>query len=164
MTCLRKPIHSLGEIIPPSISLPPIWYKPTDQIILDPPVFIMSNILEIRFHDRYHHISPSQERYIVDTAQASQLFESLSSPIRLAIFQALSAMGTQGMIAGNLAKQLNLAPNHLSFHLKTLNHAGLITSQQEGRFVRYYANLNLMMDLTRFLTQNCCSHSHEQCC
>ena len=101
---------------------------------------------------------------IMNTEQASQLFESLSSPIRLAIFQALAAMGTQGMIAGDLAKQLDLAPNHLSFHLKTLTHAGLISSQQEGRFVRYYANLTLMMELTRFLTQNCCLHSHEQCC
>lgn len=68
------------------------------------------------------------------------------------------------MIAGDLAKQLDLAPNHLSFHLKTLTHAGLISSQQEGRFVRYYANLTLMMELTRFLTENCCRDSHEQCC
>ncbi len=96
--------------------------------------------------------------------QASQLFESLSSPSRLAIFQALSAMGTQGMIAGDLAKQLNLAPNLLSFHLKSLQHTGLIRSQQEGRFVRYYANLTLMITLTQYLTQNCCIHSQEQCC
>lgn len=101
---------------------------------------------------------------IMNTERAAQLFESLSSPIRLAIFQALSAAGTQGMVAGDLAKQLTLAPNHLSFHLKTLTHAGLISSQQEGRFVRYYANLTLMMDLTRFLTENCCRDSHEQCC
>lgn len=100
----------------------------------------------------------------MNTKQASQLFESLSSPIRLAIFQALSAMGTQGMIAGDLAKQLNLAPNHLSFHLKTLSHTGLIRSQQEGRFIRYYANLKLMLELTQYLTQNCCIHSKEQCC
>ncbi|MCU9997828.1 helix-turn-helix transcriptional regulator [[Pasteurella] aerogenes] len=100
----------------------------------------------------------------VNTVQASQLFESLSSPIRLAIFQQLSSMGSQGMIAGDLAKQLELAPNHLSFHLKTLSHTKLVTSQQEGRFIRYHANLNLMMELTRFLTENCCIHSHEQCC
>ena len=64
----------------------------------------------------------------MNTEQASQLFESLSSPIRLAIFQTLSAMGTQGMIAGDLAKQLGLAPNNLSFHLKTLSQAQLVTS------------------------------------
>ncbi|HBO38175.1 MAG TPA: transcriptional regulator [Pasteurellaceae bacterium] len=99
----------------------------------------------------------------MNTEQASILFESLSSPIRLAIFQALSAMGTKGMIAGDLAKQLNLAPNNLSFHLKTLSHAKLVHSQQEGRFVRYYANLDLMLNLTAFLTNNCCQYSQENC-
>ncbi len=99
----------------------------------------------------------------MNTEQASQLFESLSSPIRLAIFQTLSAMGTQGMIAGDLAKQLGLAPNNLSFHLKTLSQAQLITSQQEGRFVRYHANLPLMLELTQFLTENCCKNSQEKC-
>ncbi|USZ14120.1 metalloregulator ArsR/SmtB family transcription factor [Moraxella sp. FZFQ2102] len=130
---------------------------------MDKLAHFISNILEMKCAILYNNTTI--DRTIpMNTEQASQLFESLSSPIRLAIFQELSAMGSQGMIAGDLAKALNLAPNHLSFHLKTLTHAGLITSQQEGRFVRYYANLNLMMDLTRFLTQNCCIHSHEQCC
>ena len=99
----------------------------------------------------------------MNTEQASQLFESLSSPIRLAVFQQLSAMGTQGMIAGDLAKQLNLAPNNLSFHLKSLSHTHLIYCRQEGRFMRYYANLDLMMDLTAFLKDNCCKLSQETC-
>lgn len=99
----------------------------------------------------------------MNTEHASQLFESLSSPIRLAIFQTLSAMGTQGMIAGDLAKQLGLAPNNLSFHLKTLSQAQLITNLQEGRFVRYYANLPLMLELTQFLTDNCCKQSRKMC-
>ncbi len=99
----------------------------------------------------------------INTEQASFLFESLSSPVRLAVFQALSAMGTQGMTAGDLAKQLDLPPNNLSFHLKTLSHAKLVSSQQEGRFVRYYANLDLMMALTEFLTDNCCRNSQECC-
>ena len=55
----------------------------------------------------------------MNTIQASKLFESLSSPIRLAIFQQLTAAGSTGMIAGDLAKQLNLAPNNVSFHLKS---------------------------------------------
>lgn len=95
--------------------------------------------------------------------QASHLFESLSSPNRLAIFQVLSSMGTKGMIAGDLAKQLNLAPNNLSFHLKSLSQNELIFSRQEGRFVRYFANLELMIALTQFLTQNCCAKSNEEC-
>ncbi|MCI5764493.1 helix-turn-helix transcriptional regulator [Actinobacillus porcinus] len=99
----------------------------------------------------------------MNTEQASFLFESLSSPIRLGIFQTLSAMGTAGMTAGDLAKQLNLAPNNLSFHLKNLSQAELVYSTQEGRFIRYYANLTLMLHLTAFLTQNCCKNSRERC-
>ena len=67
------------------------------------------------------------------------------------------------MIAGDLAKQLGLAPNNLSFHLKTLSQAQLVTSLQEGRFVRYHANLPLMLKLTQFLTENCCKNSQEKC-
>ncbi|NOL51518.1 ArsR/SmtB family transcription factor [Pelistega suis] len=95
--------------------------------------------------------------------QASFLFESLSSPIRLMIFQELSAMGSKGMIAGDLARQLNLAPNNLSFHLNKLSQTELVHSRQEGRFVRYYANVGLMLHLTAFLTQNCCKNTKECC-
>lgn len=100
----------------------------------------------------------------MNTEHAAKLFESLSSPIRLAVFQQLSAAGTQGMVAGEIAGRLALAPNHLSFHLKTLSHAGLIHSRQEGRFVRYYADLSLMLALAAFLSDNCCRQSAESCC
>lgn len=99
----------------------------------------------------------------MDTEQASILFESLASPIRLMIFQSLSAMGTKGMIAGDLSRHLNLAPNNLSFHLKNLSQTELVYSCQEGRFVRYYANVELMFQLTGFLTQHCCKHTNECC-
>ncbi|TDQ57438.1 ArsR family transcriptional regulator [Mesocricetibacter intestinalis] len=94
----------------------------------------------------------------MNTESASKLFESLSSPIRLKIFQHLTLQGHQGMVAGELAKQLGLAPNNLSFHLKTLLAANLIYSRQEGRFIRYYANLPLMMKLVSFLTARCCQN------
>ncbi|UKH32963.1 ArsR/SmtB family transcription factor [Actinobacillus pleuropneumoniae] len=98
------------------------------------------------------------------TEYVSQLFGTLSSPVRLQIFQALSAQESKGMIAGDLAKQLNIAPNNLSFHLKTLTLAGLIHSRQAGRFVHYYANLALMVELVAFLTTNCCKESDDPNC
>ncbi|WP_150540032.1 ArsR/SmtB family transcription factor [Actinobacillus vicugnae] len=95
---------------------------------------------------------------------ASQLFGTLRSSVRLQIFQVLAAQGSNGMIAGDLAKQLDIAPNNLSFHLKTLTSAGLIHSQQTGKFVHYYANLPLMVDLVAFLTTNCCKESDDSNC
>lgn len=98
--------------------------------------------------------------------QASQLFESLSSPIRLKIFLQLTILGTKGMVAGELARKLELRPNNLSFHLNTLSKSGLIFSQSEGRFIRYFANLTLMTEFIRFLTQNCCQDDQDalKCC
>lgn len=100
----------------------------------------------------------------MDTLYASKLFEALASPVRLAVFQELTAAGGGGMIAGDLAKTLSLAPNNLSFHLKTLLHADLVWAEQEGRFVRYYANLPLMMDVVLFLTANCCRKNDAGAC
>ena len=92
----------------------------------------------------------------MNTENASKLFESLSSPIRLAIFRLLVVAGNRGIVAGDLAKDLNIAPNNLSFHLKQLSQCKMIHSMQEGRFIRYYANLNLMGELIGFLTESCC--------
>lgn len=100
----------------------------------------------------------------MNSDQASQLFGTLSSPIRLRIFQQLLAKGSVGIIAGDLAKQLDIAPNNLSFHLKTLTTAGLVYNQQIGRCVHYYANLSLMMELVSFMTANCCQESDDPEC
>ncbi len=97
--------------------------------------------------------------------EASKLFEGLSSPVRLAIFQVLTAAGDIGMIAGDLAKALDITPNNLSFHLKTLTLVGLVHSLQEGRCVRYFAHLDVMNQLQVFLTQECCgSEPTAFCC
>nr|WP_230585713.1 MULTISPECIES: metalloregulator ArsR/SmtB family transcription factor [Gallibacterium] len=101
----------------------------------------------------------------MNTKTASILFDSLASPVRLRIFQTLMETGVEGMIAGDLAKVLNIAPNNLSFHLKNLSKSGLVSCEINGRFVRYYANLDLMTALISFLTKNCCSKSdsHHRC-
>ena len=60
------------------------------------------------------------------------------------------------MVAGDLATALNVLPSNLSFHLKALTQAGLVTGSQEGRFQRYRANTALMMDLVAYLAAECC--------
>ncbi len=51
----------------------------------------------------------------------------------------------------------------LSFHLKELEHAGLIVSKREGRFVRYALNVSQMRGLIGFLTEDCCEGLPELC-
>lgn len=67
------------------------------------------------------------------------------------------------MVAGEIASTLDVPPTNLSFHLKALTQAGLLTVEQEGRFQRYRANLPLMLDLIAYLTEECCSGHPEQC-
>ncbi|MDN4300650.1 helix-turn-helix domain-containing protein, partial [Citrobacter freundii] len=68
---------------------------------------------------------------------ATQVFESLASDIRLDIYRLLVKAGPQGMVAGQIASSLAIAPNNLSFHLKAMTRVGLLSVEQEGRFQRY---------------------------
>lgn len=94
---------------------------------------------------------------------AIKVFESLSSSVRLDAFRLLVKQGPQGMVAGEIATMLDIPPTNLSFHLKALTQAGLLTVEQEGRFQRYRANIPLMLDLVAYLTEECCAGHPEQC-
>lgn len=94
---------------------------------------------------------------------ATLVFESLASGVRLDVYRLLVKAGLEGMVAGQIASTLAIAPNNLSFHLKAMTHAGLLSVEQEGRFQRYRANLPLMLELIAFLTEECCGGHPEQC-
>jgi DNA-binding transcriptional ArsR family regulator len=94
---------------------------------------------------------------------ATTIFEALSSGVRLDVFRLLVRKGAEGMVAGDIAAALVVPPSNLSFHLKALTHAGLVTGAQEGRFQRYRANTVLMMDLVTYLTEECCVDSPGPC-
>ncbi|EJJ9293376.1 helix-turn-helix domain-containing protein [Escherichia coli] len=64
--------------------------------------------------------------------------------------------GPAGMAAGKISEAAGIPPSSLSFHLKELAHAGMVTSRQEGRFVIYEANFSTATNLVAFLTENCC--------
>lgn len=100
------------------------------------------------------------------TNEAAKLFECLSSAIRLDVFMLLIRYGSEGRVAGEIASELDLPATNLSFHLKTLMNCELISVEQEGRFLRYRANLPLMKHLAGFLTDQCCIsqlHKNKDC-
>jgi len=99
----------------------------------------------------------------MEKASATAVFESLASGIRLDVYRLLVREGAQGMVAGEIASVLDLPSTNLSFHLKALTQARLVTVEQEGRFQRYRANMPLMMDLIAYLTAECCAGHPEQC-
>ncbi len=99
----------------------------------------------------------------MDKLSATTVFESLSSGVRLDIFRLLVRAGPQGLVAGEIATTLAVPPTNLSFHLKALTHARLLSGVQEGRFQRYHANLVLMQELVAYLTAECCAGQPQHC-
>lgn len=99
----------------------------------------------------------------MDKHAATTVFESLASGIRLDVYRLLVRKGLGGMVAGEIASNLDIPPTNLSFHLKALTQAGLLRAEQEGRFQRYRANMPLMQELIAYLTEQCCAGQPERC-
>jgi ArsR family transcriptional regulator len=99
----------------------------------------------------------------MEKISAVKVFESLSSGVRLDIYRLLVRTGPTGLVAGEIASTLDLPSTNLSFHLKALTQAQLVSVVQEGRFQRYRANLALMQELIAYLTEECCAGHPEQC-
>ncbi|MDY0248549.1 MAG: helix-turn-helix transcriptional regulator [Pseudomonas sp.] len=97
------------------------------------------------------------------TLPATLIFESLSSTIRLEVFRLLVKHNPDGLVAGDIASTLQVSPTNLSFHLKNLTQAGLLSATQEGRYQRYRANMHVMLALITYLTEECCAGHPEQC-
>ena len=97
------------------------------------------------------------------TRQASKIFEALSSDVRLDIFRLLVKHEPGGLVQGDIARELDIPSTNLSFHLKAIVHSGLVNVEREGRFMRYKANIPLMLDIIGYLTEECCSGNPEAC-
>lgn len=87
---------------------------------------------------------------------AIRALSALAHEARLRIFRALVVAGPEGLTPSALAEQLGIAPNALSFHLKELSHAELVSQERHGRNVLYRAEFPTMNDLLAYLTENCC--------
>ena len=87
---------------------------------------------------------------------ALTMFDSLSADRRLEAFRLLVRHEPKGMNAGAIADALEVTPSNLSFHLKALVQAGLVTVESRGRYQRYRANLESMFALIAYLTDECC--------
>lgn len=90
------------------------------------------------------------------TQNVIKALAALAQESRLAIFRLLVQVGPEGMAAGKIAEELGIPSATLSFHLKELSHAELLTSRQESRFIIYTANYQAMNALVSFLSENCC--------
>lgn len=81
---------------------------------------------------------------------------ALAQPMRLRVFRSLVVMGPVGATPGQLAEELAVPAATLSFHLKELLHARLVTQERDGRNLIYRAAFEQMNGLLAYLTEHCC--------
>lgn len=92
----------------------------------------------------------------METKTTVLALSALAQESRLSIFKLLVQAGPSGLPAGKISEETGISPSSLSFHLKELSHADMVTSRQDGRFVIYAANFSTMSALLQYLTDNCC--------
>lgn len=88
---------------------------------------------------------------------------ALAQGMRLRIFRTLIGAGPDGITPGTLALMLGVNSSTLSFHLKELLHAGLVSQEREGRNLIYRPSLQHMTDLLDYLTAHCCEATGGRC-
>jgi ArsR family transcriptional regulator len=97
------------------------------------------------FAKYFHNIGIMEDRDVIKALAA------LAQPHR-----ALVVAGQAGLTPGHLTEQLDIPANTLSFHLKELTAAGLISQTRDGRHLIYRAAFEQMNALLAYLTANCC--------
>lgn len=92
----------------------------------------------------------------MDEQDVVKALAALAQPVRLKVFRALVVTGEAGLTPGTMAEGLDIPANTLSFHLKELVNAGLVTQERASRNLIYRAAYSQMNALLGFLTENCC--------
>jgi DNA-binding transcriptional ArsR family regulator len=101
---------------------------------------------------------------LMDEQSAVTSLAALAQGMRLRIFRALVGAGPQGLTPGALAATLDVPGSTLSFHLKELTHAGLVSQERDGRHLIYRPSLEQMNALLVYLTAHCCQASDGATC
>lgn len=95
--------------------------------------------------------------------QAQTAFAALSQETRLRIVRMLVKAGPEGMAAGAIADAADVSASNVSFHLKDLEHSGLINARREARSIIYTADYKTLRGLIEFLMKDCCAGHPEIC-
>jgi ArsR family transcriptional regulator len=82
--------------------------------------------------------------------QVSTYFRALADPLRIQIIELLR---NQELCVCELCEKIDVSQSKLSFHLKNLKEANLVTSRQEGRWIYYSLNLAQFVILEQYLAE-----------
>lgn len=92
----------------------------------------------------------------MDQTEVIAALAALAHPLRLQVFRALVVVGDAGLTPGAIQQGVGVAPATLSFHLKELMNAGLVSQERASRNLIYRADFAAMNAVLGYLTENCC--------
>lgn len=92
----------------------------------------------------------------METKDAVEALGAMAQETRLTALRLLVQAGPDGLPAGEIARRLDVPAPTLSFHLRALLHAGLVSSSRDGRSLYYAADYARLKTLVDFLSQSCC--------
>ena len=102
----------------------------------------------------------------MDEGTAVKALGALAQETRLKIVRYLVGRGSEGSAAGVIAEQVGAVSSRASFHLSSLENAGVITSERQSRNIIYHADFEQIGGLISFLLNDCCGDHPDirACC
>ncbi len=92
-------------------------------------------------------------------AKYADMFSAMGTEPRLRIMQLLLSAHPEGLVVGDVQRELEIPNSTLSHHLDKLKNEGLVNVQREGTFLRYTANTEALQELLQFLYSECCTRN-----
>ena len=97
----------------------------------------------------------------INSAQFVGIMESLSDPIRINI---LELMMNGEICVCDIVKVTGLSQSKISYHIKILKDSGLISDRQEGRWVYYKLDLEVLSDIQNWMANLIQSSKNKRNC
>ena len=97
----------------------------------------------------------------INSEQFVRVMESLSDPIRINI---LELMMNGEICVCDIVKVTGLSQSKISYHIKILKDSGLICDRQEGRWVYYKLDLEVLSDIQNWMGKLIVSSKNKRNC
>jgi DNA-binding transcriptional ArsR family regulator len=93
------------------------------------------------------------------TARYADMLSAMGTAPRLRIVRLLLAAHPEGLVASEIAAELDIANSTLSHHLEKLRNENLVAVRREGTYLWYSANTESLQELLGFLYAECCTRN-----
>ncbi len=97
----------------------------------------------------------------INSEQFVGIMESLSDPIRINI---LELMMNGEICVCDIVKVTGLSQSKISYHIKILKDSGLVSDRQEGRWVYYKLDLEVLSDIQNWMSNLIQSSKNKRNC